>query len=99
VSDHRWNDQEDDKHTGFTGDLAGLRVGGHEERRRGGKKGGGRRETGRGRRGCKEIRMADGQQDTTQRGTAAWRTFARLFGSPPLNFSLSDSPVRVRQNA
>ena len=29
---------------------------------------------GEGGRGCEEIRMADGQQDTTQRGPTAWRT-------------------------
>jgi len=59
VSDHRWNDQRDDKHTGFTGNLAVLGIGGHGERRRGGRGEGGRRETERGRRGCEEIRMAD----------------------------------------
>ena len=42
--------------------------------------------------------MADRQQDTTQRGPPAWRTLARLFGSPLLNFSLSDSQVRVRES-
>jgi hypothetical protein len=69
----------DDNDTGFTGNLAGLGVGGHEERRRGGRKEGGRRETGGGRRRCEEIRMADRQQDTTQRGPPAWRAVTRLL--------------------
>ena len=75
-----------------------------EDMERGGGGGAGKREKEKGRRGeggggCEEIRMADGQQDTTQRGPAAWRrTLARLFGSPLLNFSLSDPPVRVRES-
>ena len=96
MSDHRWNDQRDDKHTGFTGDLTVLGVGGHGERRRGGGKEGGRRETGRGRTGCEEIRMADNDK-TRHRGVNHPDTFStRRFGSPPLIFSLSSSPVRVR---
>lgn len=78
VSDHRWIDQEDDKHTGFTGNLAVLGIGGHGERR--GRDGGGEEgRRGEGGGGCEEIRMADGQQDTTQRGPAAWRTFAPFW--------------------
>ena len=48
VSDHRWSYQQDGEHTGFTGNLAVLGVGGHGERRRGRDGGGerGRRETG-----------------------------------------------------
>ena len=52
VSDHRWNDQRGDKHTGFTGNLAVLGVGGHGERRRAG----GRKEE-EGRRGEREEGM------------------------------------------
>ena len=73
MSDHRWNYQEDDEHTGFTGNLAVLGVGGHEERRRRGG-GGGKRKKGDGKReeeDWKEIRMADGQQDTTHRGSTS----------------------------
>lgn len=51
VSDQRWNDQGNDKPTGFTKKVAVLGVGGHGERRRGGGKERGRRGTGRGRRG------------------------------------------------
>jgi len=48
-------DQEDDKHTGFTGNLVVLGGGGHgrRKRRRGGGEEGGRRETGRGRTGMR----------------------------------------------
>ena len=53
VSDYGWNDQTDDKHTGFTEKVAVMGVGGHGERRRGGGKEGGRRETGRGMRGMR----------------------------------------------
>jgi hypothetical protein len=96
MSDHRWNDQGYDKHTGFTSNFVVLGIGGHEERRGRGRKEGGRRETEKRKTEFEEIRMADGQQDTTQRGPLAWRIPARLFGSPPVNFSLSDPPVRVR---
>ena len=96
VSDHRWNDQRDDKHTRFTGNLTVLGVGGHGEWRRGGRGEGGRRETGRGRKGCEELGWQTDDK-TRHRGVHQPDSLiARLFGSPPRKFSLSDPPVRVR---
>ena len=75
-----------------------------EDMEMGGGRGAGRREEEEGKRGeggggCEEIRMADGQQDTTQRGSTglALPHTPFFFGSPLLNFSLSEPPVRVRQ--
>ena len=101
VSDHRWNYQKDGERTGFTGNLAGLGVGGHgeegeeEEGRRGGKrkKGDGVREE----VDWEEIRMADKQQDTTQRGsTSLVHPRTPFFWVAAAKF-LTQPSVRVRQ--
>ena len=100
VSDHRWDDQEDDKPTGFAGNLVVLGVGGHEERRRRGGRKEGRREKGDGEREEGDARKLGWQTDNKTRHRGVHQPDASshaFFGSPPLNFSLSDPPVRVRQ--